>query len=303
MLVSEAQYKVMPPAIQAMFTKQPNHGSDEVVREFPTQNGKVGMTQHGSGTNSVYGKYQRSEASVRNDGTSDTGSAARFFKCCQFTEDERCERANTADTSSSQPNEQDGSALSGAATSDSLAGQHRATGPSQATADCTGSCNSSAPSPSLARNAADPASTDTTPTTASRSKSSGSAPPVTDERINSGGSDRTTSTEPARFVYVPKASRAERNAGCETTNGHPCVKPIALMRYLCRLTKTPTGGTVLDPFAGSGSTLIAAVQEGRHCIGIEQDEAYCKIAAKRLDHAIGEAADNGPDLFDNTEAT
>jgi len=82
----------------------------------------------------------------------------------------------------------------------------------------------------------------------------------------------------ARFFYCAKASRAERGEG----NHHPTVKPLALMQYLCRLTKTPTGGTVLDPFAGSGSTLIAAQNEGRSAIGIEMDEAYCEIAANRL---------------------
>ena len=82
----------------------------------------------------------------------------------------------------------------------------------------------------------------------------------------------------ARFFYCAKASRAERGK----TNTHPTVKPLALMRYLCRLTKTPTGGIVLDPFAGSGSTLIAASQEGREAIGIEQDEAHCRIIVDRL---------------------
>jgi hypothetical protein len=59
------------------------------------------------------------------------------------------------------------------------------------------------------------------------------------------------------------------------------VKPLALMRHLVRLV-TPTGGTVLDPFAGSGSTLIAAEQEGFAWIGIEQDPSYVAIAEARL---------------------
>src|SRR5690606_10534081 len=65
----------------------------------------------------------------------------------------------------------------------------------------------------------------------------------------------------SRFFYVAKASRSERTMGGKVENNHPTVKPIKLMRYLCRLV-TPPGGTVLDPFAGSGTTLLAAVQEG-----------------------------------------
>mgnify|MGYP000523491443 FL=1 len=81
----------------------------------------------------------------------------------------------------------------------------------------------------------------------------------------------------ARFFYEAKASREERGEG----NNHPTVKPLALMRWLCRLV-TPPGGTVLDPFLGSGSTALAADQEGFHCIGIEQSAEYLEIARRRL---------------------
>jgi len=67
-------------------------------------------------------------------------------------------------------------------------------------------------------------------------------------------------------------------------NHHPTVKPLALMRYLCKLTRTPTGGVVLDPFAGSGSTGCAAVLEGREFVGIDKDADYCAIAAARIEH-------------------
>ena len=56
------------------------------------------------------------------------------------------------------------------------------------------------------------------------------------------------------------------------------------MRYLCKLTATPTGGVVLDPFMGSGSTGCAAVQEGRDFIGIELDADYVEIARRRIEH-------------------
>lgn len=75
----------------------------------------------------------------------------------------------------------------------------------------------------------------------------------------------------------------------ELTNIHSTVKPLALMRYLCRLTKTPTGGIVLDPFMGSGSTGCAAVLEGRDFIGIEQDAQWVDVAKRRIEYWRSEA--------------
>ena len=121
----------------------------------------------------------------------------------------------------------------------------------------------------------------------------------------------------ARFFYCAKASKADRDAGCEHTerkptassefrpnhtekaaagedgnpygrwtprhNNHPTVKPIDLMRYLCKLI-TPPGGIVLDPFMGSGSTGCAALLDGFKFIGMELDDAYFKIAEARITH-------------------
>jgi DNA modification methylase len=81
----------------------------------------------------------------------------------------------------------------------------------------------------------------------------------------------------ARFFYCAKTSKRERGEG----NNHPTVKPIALMRYLCRLV-TPPGGTVLDPFMGSGSTGIAARAESFNFVGIELDPDYFAIAQQRI---------------------
>lgn len=109
------------------------------------------------------------------------------------------------------------------------------------------------------------------------------------------------------IIYQAKASKNERNKGCEgleekqyshdgrekeienpyqrnksvATNNHPTVKPIALMEYLIKMV-TPKGGTVLDPFAGSGSTLVAAKQNGYQYIGIEKEKEYIDIINKRL---------------------
>ena len=109
------------------------------------------------------------------------------------------------------------------------------------------------------------------------------------------------------IIYQAKASRSERNMGCEgleekivndgrekkidnafqrgatlRKNTHPTVKPLALMEYLCLLTKTPTGGIVLDPFVGSGTTCMAAKKIGRDFIGIEKEPDYVAIAEARI---------------------
>lgn len=81
----------------------------------------------------------------------------------------------------------------------------------------------------------------------------------------------------ARFFYCAKASKSDRGE----SNGHPTVKPTELMRYLVRLVTQP-GGTVLDPFTGSGSTGKAAVLEGFEFIGIEREAEYVAIAEARI---------------------
>lgn len=81
----------------------------------------------------------------------------------------------------------------------------------------------------------------------------------------------------SRFFYCAKAPREERGED----NNHPTVKPLALMRWLLRLVCSP-GGTVLDPFMGSGTTAIACMQEGRHFTGIERMSEYVAIAEKRI---------------------
>jgi len=81
----------------------------------------------------------------------------------------------------------------------------------------------------------------------------------------------------SRFFYCAKASKKERGEG----NNHPTVKPVKLMEYLITLV-TPPNGVVLDPFFGSGTTGIAAVNLGFHYIGFEIDKTYCDIATKRI---------------------
>ncbi|HHV39691.1 MAG TPA: site-specific DNA-methyltransferase, partial [Tepidimicrobium sp.] len=84
-----------------------------------------------------------------------------------------------------------------------------------------------------------------------------------------------------KIFYTPKASKKERSANNKVKNNHPTVKSIALMRYLVRLV-TPPNGIVLDPFMGSGSTLLAAECEGFDSVGIEIEDSYYEIAEVRL---------------------
>jgi site-specific DNA-methyltransferase (adenine-specific) len=85
----------------------------------------------------------------------------------------------------------------------------------------------------------------------------------------------------ARFFYCAKSSRNERTCGGAIVNGHPTIKPLALMRYLCRLV-TPPNGLILDPFMGSGTTGMAAKLEGFRFTGIEKEKEYCEIAERRI---------------------
>ena len=96
--------------------------------------------------------------------------------------------------------------------------------------------------------------------------------------IHDGGNDAALALKSgARFFYSAKTGKDDR----ETDNNHPTVKPTTLMAYLCRLV-TPPGGTVLDPFMGSGSTGKAATVNGFRFIGIERDPEYHKIAQARI---------------------
>lgn len=82
----------------------------------------------------------------------------------------------------------------------------------------------------------------------------------------------------SRFFYCAKAAKKEKGS----FNNHPTVKPIKLMEYLVNLV-TPKDGVVLDPFSGSGSTLVAAKNKGYNYVGIELEEEYIEIIKKRLE--------------------
>ena len=87
----------------------------------------------------------------------------------------------------------------------------------------------------------------------------------------------------SRFFYCPKTSKKDRNEG--VINTHPTVKPTDLMRYLINLI-TPKGGTILDPFMGSGSTGKAAVRCNVDFIGIEKETEYMEVAKIRINYEL-----------------
>lgn len=125
----------------------------------------------------------------------------------------------------------------------------------------------------------------------------------------------------SRFFYCAKASKAERNGGLEgfeeksidiqqphnskdleeryemkSKNFHPTVKPLKLMQYLVRLV-TPPNGICLDPFCGSGTTLMACVKEGFNYIGIEREADYVKIAEARIEWVKKQEISEQTNLF------
>jgi len=138
--------------------------------------------------------------------------------------------------------------------------------------------------------------------------------------------DGSIDAEWVRYFYSAKASKAERNAGLNglpatfaptmnngiggkehdpitatpKQNTHPTVKPLALMRYLVRLI-TPPGGTVLEPFAGSGTTLMAAVMEGCNVIGCEITDEYIEIIERRVRWAREQHHNQQTTLFGDTD--
>lgn len=96
------------------------------------------------------------------------------------------------------------------------------------------------------------------------------------------GQRRNDAGSAARFFYSAKADADDRLG-----SKHPTVKPIDLMRYLCRLV-TPPGGLVLDPFAGSGTTGVACIAEGFRAILIEREAEYVADIERRIAWARGE---------------
>jgi len=139
---------------------------------------------------------------------------------------------------------------------------------------------------------------------------------------------------PANLYACPKPSRAEREAGCErlpgrtgaeatdrtegtagldspragagrtadrVKNHHPTVKPLGVMRWLCKLVGGQRGSVILDPFMGSGTTGCAAMLEGFDFIGIEREPEYIQIAEARIRHHLGALFAHGVQVIETDE--
>ena len=277
-------------------------GSDEVLAAFPQAPGQMAKASEADTPRNgqhIYSAMTRGSNGA--EPRADAGSAARFFKEAKW------DSSTDAPTAAQSSNLQNALAvivqnavatwpsLAGILSSDSTALSMSVT-PSEfeTLRDCfIGAMlpieseflpeslhEKHSPCHSLARVAVSKdRMTGTTTITTSLSRSDGFAEAVTfsitPTSLDRGALDCGRS--PARFTYCAKASKSDRGEG----NVHPTVKPTDLMRYLCRLV-TPPGGTVLDPFMGSGSTGKAALLEGFKFVGIEQDEGYFQIAQRRI---------------------
>ena len=244
----------------------------------------------------------------------DKGGASRFFYIAR--KDNECpsgqssSTVSTAEMSSSGEGQPPASAPNGAATSErhdtgkqtgspSTSETQNGSKPNATTDTPTTPTIESVSSPerqhastTLTRNPANSAEpnpqTDTMTTTTSHLKSAGSAESATSSTTQkSKGLGDMDLGDSSRFMYCAKAPKSER----PVVDGvaHSTVKPVTLMKWLVRMV-TPPGGTVLDPFAGSGTTLEAAMLEGFNAVGIEREADYLPLIQARIDRATAELA-------------
>lgn len=101
-----------------------------------------------------------------------------------------------------------------------------------------------------------------------------------------GGNQYDDSGGPSRFFYNSKASKTERTMNGAIDNSHPTIKPVDLMEWLVKLV-TAEEQKVIDPFLGSGTTLLACERANRVGQGVDQSEEYCDLATKRLGVEMG----------------
>jgi site-specific DNA-methyltransferase (adenine-specific) len=291
-------------------------GSEEVVRLFPETKTTGKLTGNEPSVpakgDCVYGFRDRVSAQHHDD----AGTAARFFYCAQWTKDDEWhplgqeyspERVNSAEPCLSLQSEAVVSALNDAVAR-SMPGA------------ALNSASYQAPSTNVTPNelrlisenvielirttarrfwresqpqrhsltsnhvsiAAAQEQTDTITITISLSKSNGCADHATFNCTVTNSEVGAKGLKAARFLYTSKADKDDR-----LKSKHPTVKPIDLMAYLVRLVTQP-GGTVLDPFAGSGSTGMACMREGMNCILIEREEEYFADILHRVSHVRGE---------------
>jgi len=284
-------------------------GSDEVVALFPiTSSGsvKAGTRDNGKASGCLGEFGGRDMPGIE----ASTGSAARFFKQIEVTDEEWLENLSPALIAGSTLSlskladaiaQSDAaiSALPGGRQLNVLKAPSTSVTPSESKLIATSvitAIQSIASASLLAQQperlslshshvsvVARQTPTGTTTITASLSSSAGCAESITfsitPKSLAVG--EKACEQSSARFMYCAKASKRDRGEG----NNHPTVKPTDLMAYLCRLV-TPPGGVVLDPFMGSGSTGKAAVREGFRFIGCELSPEYLEIAKARINAAL-----------------
>ena len=309
MRISESVYKSMPDEIRRLFIRLPNPGSDEVKELFPvttsgggdkgrvTFEGKDGILQDGL-------KPIRGNIAVAN-----SGSASRFFYCAKSS---RRERNNGLDGYLTVKYNNDKSNNGGLSWKDvsTVAVQllRKVISDTEALSFNIGESGESITGQCL-KDSLSTILTAISKTIESKilhsltlSLTNEYTAGVNYEMVN-GGSPAESVESLRKWILTTTNGSMELARGAsnvalqmllrtknadawsQATNFHSTVKPIELMRYLCKLTKTPTGGVVLDPFMGSGTTGMAAVLEGRDFIGIEREPEYFAIAEKRIAEA------------------
>ena len=283
-------------------------GSDEVVGLFPNAGGGFGKrgALNGGATRWGFDGYGQAV------GYGDSGSAARFFYCakaskaeresgldsieivvvqCSSWENEDQKARLRVDTAQSPPRV---IAVSGAPCNDVIAWNTLLFG-SPSTDPCL------LVSKSTIETATNSITESRTLNWLARSTTSGYTVVASCETEHGGNpaesaargtpsltitSEWTVSARGVERVQSPTRLSISGNAGSPAD--HPTVKPASLMAYLCRLV-TPPGGTILDPFTGSGSTGIGAIREGFNFVGIEREAEYVEIARKRISHEASKA--------------
>jgi DNA modification methylase len=283
-------------------------GSEEVVAAFPeTTSGTFSGHRNEPKTNGVYGKFELQDEKGH---VGDSGSAARFFKACPITDKDMewtRDRASFAESSLSLSSEVVASALSRAVAASTLRLELQLQSYRAPSMTVTASEFAeietlvTATIQNLERRswrglplekltltgnhasiAATPKPTGITTITINLLRLNGYAEPVTFNTIETNA--EAGALPGKRLFYTAKADADDRLG-----SKHPTVKPLDLMQWLVRLV-TPPGGTVLDPFAGTGTTGEAAFREGFRAVLIEREPEYQNDIRRRMSLVLG-----GPD--------
>lgn len=287
-------------------------GSDEVLAAFPQAPGQQATASSSSSIRkdqSVYSGplYRGSNGSAPRG---DTGSAARFYYSAKASKHDRndglgcnCEEQWAKEDRAAITRQATGTRPRRATTGSTKAGgsEWPTSSSGSGTTDLFQQDTRSTTSTTTSSTTTPEISSPSTPQPTSESTAGANCAPVSGGSHASSAAPSSPSTEitgtSARkdghsmddvgHATSPESSATRgsdgrcANCGQLIRSTHPTVKPTDLMRYLCRLI-TPPGGTVLDPFCGSGSTLKAAELEGFSAIGIELDPAYVEIARRRI---------------------